>query len=397
MPDLSHTPVLLVMAIGVLAPLLAEIPIGFRIPVVVLEMVLGIVVGPYGFGLVKVEGLLAWLGGTLGLAALFFMAGMELDLDRVRGRPLSLAVTGWGVSLVLGLCAGGVLHKLPFIDAPVMVALALTTTAVGTFMPILRDAGHLDAAFGRFVLAAGVVGEFGPVVVVSLLLTSTYGAGTESALMLGFLAITVAAAFVALRPSPPRVIAFLGRSLESSSQLGVRLVMFVLALFVVMSKTIGLEPVLGAFAAGMIVGLASRGEKGALLRQKLDAICFGFVIPFFFVNSGIEFDLGDLLHSTKSMLLVPVFIILFFIVRGTPAFLYRKDLTQSERLPFMLYSATALPMVVAITNIGVRTGRMTTVVAAALVGAALVSVLLFPTIAESLLSKASSAAHAADA
>ena len=111
MLDLSHTPVLLVMAIGVLAPLLAEIPIGFRIPVVVLEMVLGIVVGPYGFGLVKVEGLLAWLGGTLGLGALFFMAGLELDLDRVRGRPLTLAIKGWGISLVLGLCAAGVLHS----------------------------------------------------------------------------------------------------------------------------------------------------------------------------------------------------------------------------------------------------------------------------------------------
>ena len=336
--NLSHTPVLLVMAIGVLAPLLAEIPIGFRIPVVVLEMVLGIVVGPYGFGLVKVEGLLAWLGGTLGLAALFFMAGMELDLDRVRGRPLSLAVTGWGVSLTLGVCAAGILHVLPFIDAPVMVALTLTTTAVGTFMPILRDAGHLDTQFGRLVLAAGVVGEFGPVIVVSLLLTSSYGIGIESALMLGFLALTLVAAFFALKPSPPGVIAFLSRSLESSSQLGIRIVLFILALFVVLSKTIGLEPVLGAFAAGMIVGLASRGEKGALLRQKLDAVCFGFVIPFFFVNSGIHLDLGALLHSRKAMLLVPVFIILFFIIRGAPVILYRKDLTTRQRLPFMLYS-----------------------------------------------------------
>lgn len=113
MPNLSHNPVLLVTAIAVLAPLLAEIPIGFRIPVVVLEMVLGIVAGPYGLGLIKVEGLLAWLGGTLGLAAVFFMAGMELDLDRVRGHPLTLAVTGWGISLALGLCAAGVLHILP--------------------------------------------------------------------------------------------------------------------------------------------------------------------------------------------------------------------------------------------------------------------------------------------
>jgi len=388
MLNLNHHPVLLVMAIAVLAPLLAEIPLGFRVPVVVLEMVLGMIVGPYGLGLVKVDGLLAWLGATLGLAALFFMAGMELDPDRVRGRPLKLGVTGWGISLLLGLGAAGVLHVLPFIHAPVMVALVLTTTAVGTFMPVLRDAGRLDTAFGRFILAAGIVGEFGPIVAVSLLLTSAHGAGTEAALMLGFLAITLAAAFLALKAKPPKVIALLSRSMESSSQLPVRLALFVLALFVILSQEIGVEAVMGAFASGMIVGLASRGEKGALLRQKMNAICFGFLVPFFFVNSGIQFDLGDLLHSTKTIFLVPVFVILFFIVRGTPVFLYRKDMTRSERLPFMLYSATALPMVVAITSIGVRTGRMTADVAAALVGAGLVSVLLFPAVAEALLSKA---------
>jgi Kef-type K+ transport system membrane component KefB len=394
MPSLSHNPVLLVMAIAVLAPLLAEIPLGFRIPVVVLEMVLGMAVGPYGLGLVKVEGLLAWFGGTLGLAALFFMAGMELDLDRVRGRPLTLAVTGWGISLVLGLGAAGVLHILPFVHAPMMAALALTTTAVGTFMPVLRDAGRFDTSFGRLVLAAGVVGEFGPIVVVSLLLTSTYGVGIEGALMLGLLAITVVAAYLALRPQPPKIIALLSRTMESSSQLPVRLAMFILASFVVLSQDIGIESALGAFAAGMIVGLASRGEKGALLRHKIDAICFGFLIPFFFVNSGIQFDLGALLHSVKTMLFVPLFVVVFFIVRGAPVFLYRKDVTRAERLPFMLYSATALPMVVAITNIGVRTGRMSTDVAAALVGAGLVSVLLFPAVAESLLTKAARVAVA---
>ena len=398
MPSLIHNPVLVVMAIAVLAPLLAEIPIGFRIPVVVLEMVLGIVAGPYGFGLVNVEGRLAqWLGGTLGLAALFFMAGMELDLDRVRGRPLTLGAIGWVISLALGFCAAGVLHILPFIHAPVMAALALTTTSVGTLMPILRDSGHLDTGFGRFVLGAGCMGEFGPIVVVSLLLTSQYGVGTEGALMLGFLAITVAAAFVALRPKPPKLVALLSRTMESSSQFPIRLAMFILAVFVVLSGSIGVEPVLGAFAAGMIVSLGSRGEKGALLRHKLDALCYGFLVPFFFVNSGIQFDLGALLHSTKTMLLVPVFLLLSFIVRGAPVFLYRHDMTRGERLPFILYSATALSLVIAITNIGVRTGRMTTDVAAALVGAGLVSVLLFPTMAEFLLSKANSAAGATHA
>ena len=144
---------------------------------------------------------------------------------------------------------------------------------------------------------------------------------------------------------------------------------------------------LGAFAAGIIVGLATRGEGGKPLRSKIDAVCFGFLVPFFFVTSGMKFDLGALLHSTKTMLLVPGFLILLLVVRGSPVFLYRKDLTKYQRLPFALYSATTLSMVVAITEIGVRSGRMRSDIAAALVGAGMLSVLLFPTIAGVLLSK----------
>jgi Kef-type K+ transport system membrane component KefB len=137
----------------------------------------------------------------------------------------------------------------------------------------------------------------------------------------------------------------------------------------------------------MIVSLAIRGEEGKLLREKIDAVCFGFLVPFFFVMSSMKFDLEALLHSAKTMLLVPAFLILFLVVRGAPVFLYRKDISKDERLPFALYSATTLPMVVAITDIGVRSGRKRTDIAAALVGAGMLSVVLFPTLASVLLSK----------
>jgi Kef-type K+ transport system membrane component KefB len=149
MLDLNNHPVLLVMAIGVAAPLLAEIPIGFRLPVVVLEMVLGIVVGPQVLALARAEGLLGWLGGHLGLAALFFMPGMELDLERVRGRPLMLATYGWFLSLALSPAAVTLLNILPFIHAPMMVAVALATTAMGTILPILWDSGEIGVRSGR--------------------------------------------------------------------------------------------------------------------------------------------------------------------------------------------------------------------------------------------------------
>jgi Kef-type K+ transport system membrane component KefB len=390
----SH-PVLIVLAIAVAAPLLAEIPVGVRLPVVVLEMVLGIIIGPQVLGLATAEGLLGWLGGELGLAALFFMAGMELDLERVRGHPLTLAIRGWVLSLVLGLVVAALLYVLPIVHSPMMVGLALSTTALGTLLPILRDAGLLETEFGRLVLAAGAAGEFGPVVMVSLVLTGQYSEWLKIGLMLTFVAIAFGGARIALGARPPRVIGLLTRTMESSSQLPVLLSLLLLASFVVLSEKLGFELIPGAFAAGMVVGLASRGEAGKPLRRKVEAVCFGFLVPFFFVTSGIKFDLTTLLHSAQAMLLLPALLILLFIVRGVPLFLYRHDLAKGQRLPFALYSATALPLLVAISAIGVQTGRMRSEIAAALVGAGMLSVLFFPTFAGVLLSRIARSAPSA--
>ena len=175
--------------------------------------------------------------------------------------------------------------------------------------------------------------------------------------------------------------------MHSSTQLPVVLSLFLLACFDLLSVRIGLESVLGAFAAGMVVGLASQDEEAKPFRIKMDALCFGFFIPFFFVVRGMNLDLDALLHDTKSLLLVPVFLLLFLVVRGAPVFLYRKDIARNQRLSFALYSGTALPLVVAITNIGVRTGQLGSDMAASLVGAGLLSVVLFPAPAGALLSR----------
>lgn len=384
--DLNSHPIFVVLGIAVLASLLAEIRIGaLRVPVVVSEMLFGILIGPQVFNLVKPGALLLWLGNALGLSALFFMAGMELDLQKVKGRPLTLALRGWVLSLAIALFAAAFLHWLPFLHAPMLVGLILTTTAMGTFLPILRDAGNLDTQFGTYVLAAGAVGEFAPIIVVSLVVTHEYGAWQEVALILGFAGIAIVAALTALGLRPPRVLALLQRSMHSSTQLPIAISVLLLASFDLLSQKIGLEAVVGAFAAGMIVGLASQGDPGKLFRQKMEALSFGFFVPFFFVVSGINLDIGALVHSSKALLLVPLFLLLFVLVRGVPVFLYGDSLAPSERLPFALYSATALPMVVAITNLGVSIGRITAELAAALVGSALLSVLLFPTLASALI------------
>ncbi|MGO9829608.1 MAG: cation:proton antiporter [Myxococcaceae bacterium] len=382
-------PALLVLLIAVIAPLLAEIPIGIRLPALVLEILLGIIVGPHVLGLARMTPLLGWLGGTLGLAALFFMAGLELDLEKVRGRPLLLAGRGWILSIVLGLAAAGLLHALRPVHAPMMVALALATTAMGVLTPVLRDAGQLDTDFGRLVLAAGALGEFGPIVVMSLVLTRTYSSWVEIVLMVVFVVLAVAAALVALGMRPPRLVALLTRLMESSSQLPVRVSLLLLAAFTVLSEKFGFEAVPGAFAAGMVVGLATRGPSGKPLRGKIEAVCFGFLVPFFYVTTGLKFDLSALLLSATTMLLVPAFLGLLLVVRGAPVVFYHHVLTEGQRLPFALLSATALPLVVAIAELGVRSGQMRTDIAAALVGAAMLSVLLFPAIAGSLRSRTS--------
>lgn len=329
---------------------------------------------------------MVWTGRVISAVLL---AGMELDLERVAGRPLELAAGAWLLSLFLGLSAGLLLYILPFVHAPIMIALALTTTAIGMIMPMLRDSERLNTQFGNLVLAAGAMGEFGPVVVASLVLTRQSNAWWAIMLMLNFVVFAVGAAIVALRYRPPKVLNLFNRTLHSSAQLPICFSLLLLASFVVLSETIGLEAVLGAFSAGMIVGLASRGESGKLFREKMDAISYGAFIPFFFVVNGMNLAVGDLIHDPGTMALVPIFLTCFVVVRGLPVLLYRSDLTKDERWPFVLYSATALPMVVAISEIGVRTGRMRPSIATALVGAGLISVLVFPALAEVLLSRCS--------
>jgi Kef-type K+ transport system membrane component KefB len=383
---LSGHPVFWLLLAAVAAPLLAEIPLGFRVPVVVLEVVLGIVIGPHVLGLVRFEGFVAVMF-TFGMATTLFMAGMELDFGQIRGRPLSLAALGWITSVLLGFVAVGMLHVIPQVHAPLMVTLALCTTGLGILIPIFRDGGQLDTPFGRLFVAAGTLGEVGPIVAMSLLLSQQYSTWQEIGFLLVFLAIVGVAAAVGIGARPPRVLELLSRTMHSSSQLPVRISLLLLVALFVLAEDFGFESIFGAFAAGMIVGLATRGADGDSMRAKLDAVCFGWFYPFFFVGTGIKFDIAALGRDVTTMLLVPAFLVLFLVVRGAPILLYRNDIAKTERLPFALSASVAsLSIIVVITEIGVRARAMTPDIAAALVGAALLSVLLFPTIAGGLLS-----------
>ena len=369
---------LLVFTIAAVAPFLCEWLPGIRLPLVVMEIVLGIVVGPQVLGWATAGPTIEALS-RFGLAALFSLAGFEIDFPLLRGRPITTAVLGWLVSFVICLGVGFGLQGFGIVDSGLIVGAALATTALGTLMPILRDANELSTRFGAYVVAAGTIGEFAPIVLIALVLSSGPDEpGGSLVLMLVFAAITIVGALIALKYRPPRLIVVIQEKMDTSAQLPVRLAILVLASVAILARDFGIDSILGALAAGVLVGLASPGEFGKTLRRKLDGIGFGFLVPIFFVTTGLHFDLHALINSRLAWLQLPMFLTLFFVVRGLPALLIARELDLRSRLALGLLSATELPLVIAIADIGVRSGQLGEETAASLVGAGMASVLLFP-------------------
>lgn len=327
------------------------------------------------------------------MVAVLFMAGMEIDFKCIRGRPLSLGVRGWIASLVLAVLVVAVLHVIPEVQAPMMVVIALTTTGLDTLLPILRDSGQFEAPFGRMRLAAGPPGEVGPIVAVSLALSERYSTWQEFLFLLRFPGLVALAAAIGVGVRPPKVISLVSRTMHASTQLPVRIALLILGGLVLITNVFGFEAAFGTFAGGMIVGLATRGPDGEPFRVNIDAVCFGWFAPFFYVGTGIAFDVVALARDITTMLLLPAFLALFLLVRGLPVFLYRRDLAKPELLPFALSTAvTSLGLVVVIAHVGLQTKHMNPDIAQALVGAALLSLLVFPTLSRVLLSRAQPAA-----
>ena len=372
-------PTLLLIAIAaVLAPILSDasrrlVPV----PEVVIQIVLGILIGPSVLALTRPSSVVTALS-DLGLTYLMFLAGLELDVSRMREGRFSRAVTAWLGSLVLALGVGALLHATGLVLDTVVVGLCLTTTALTTLLPILRDSGVLKSSFGPTVLSVGAIGEFGPILAVALLLTSHDDRLTVLTLVL-FTAVAVAAALLAVRVHPPRLVAMLGRHLHSSSQLPVRISVTLVVFLVYLATKLSLDVLLGAFAAGVIVRLFIRGENTEQITSKLEAIGFGFLIPIFFIETGINLDLHALEHQPRVLLLVPVFALLFLFTRGLPTLVvYRRVLDRAQLTALSILSSTALPLVVVITTIGVDEHKMKPQNASALVAAGMLSVLVFP-------------------
>ena len=380
--------ILIVLSVAAVAPVISGL-VGLRLrsvilPVVVVELLLGVVIGPQVLNLAYEDDILGAFA-DFGLAFLFFFAGYEIRIERLLGAPLKLALIGWGISLALAYALSGGLHSLGIVVSGLLAGSALVTTAIGTLVPILNDEGKLEGNFGKHMLAVGAIGELGPILIVTLLLGASTGEAHQIALLIAFVVVAVLAGLVTTGIAT-RWFGFIQARIEQSGQLPIRLTVLLLFALVAIAGDLGMDVILGAFAAGMIMGMIVGDREARLFETKLEAVGFGFLIPFFFITSGMAVDVDALFGSVEDFLKLPLFFALMLIVRGVPAMLlYKRELPREELAPLAFLSATQLPLVVAITSIGLETGKMHATTAAALVGAAVLSVLIFPSIAVRLL------------
>jgi Kef-type K+ transport system membrane component KefB len=387
--ELHFTNLLIVVAAAFAVPLVLGLFPAVRLPAVVLEIVVGIVIGPHGLGWVTVDEPIEVLA-LIGLAFLLFLAGLEIEFSQLRGRVLKLAGGGFALSFAIAVAAGLLLKAGGFVAQPLFAAIVLSATSLGIIVPLLKDSGESRSSFGQLVIAAGSIADFGAVILLTLFFSRETTGTAEKILLLGsFLLLALAAGLaVAGAERVPRIDSAIRRLANTTAQIRVRGAFVLMIGFVALAQGLGLEVILGAFVAGAILRLADRDReilRHPALQTKLEAVGYGVFIPVFFVNSGLNFDLGALFSSADVLLRVPVFLAALLVVRGVPALLYRSDLGGRLTAVAALLQATSLPFIVAATQIGQDLGVVTRANAAAFIAAGLLSVLIFPLTALTLL------------
>jgi len=401
MLSVHFTNLLIVVAVGFLAPLALGFVPSFRLPSIVLELVLGIVIGPSVFGWVEPD-LAVTILALVGLAFLLFLSGLEIDFERLRGRILRLTSIGFAVSFAIAIVLGLGLKAGGFVKSPLFVAIVLVASSVGVLVPVLKDSGDISSSFGQLVIAAASIAEFGSIVLLSLFFSgkgSTSTAGTLI-LLVGFglvvLLVGLAIAGVEHSLSLDRV---LRRLQDTTAEIRVRAAFVLLIGFTALAESVGFETILGAFAAGALLSLIDRDKAMTHpeLRVKLEAVGFGVFIPVFFVASGVRFDLDALFASASTVARVPLFLLAIYLARGLPALLYVGLLGRSQSVIAGVLQATSLTFIVAATQIGLELGMVSQASAAGLVAAGLLSVAISPTVGLVLLQRRQPRTRSVDA
>ncbi len=378
---------LIVVAVGFAAPFLLGLFPRVKLPSVVLEIIAGIVIGPSVLGIVHVDQSIEVIA-VIGLAFLLFLAGLEIDFSKLRGPVLRLTFAAFVVSFAIAVVVALVLKAAGLIETPLLVAIILCATSLGVLIPVLKDAGQVSSSLGQLIIAAGTIADFGAVILLSVFFSGEGGVGS-TLLLIGGLVLLAVVVFIAVRGAErsTAIRADLVRLQDTTAQIRVRGAVVLLVGFAAIADRLGLESILGAFMAGAILSLLDRDQQMTHpeFRRKLEAVGFGVFIPVFFVTSGVRYDLGALVASASNVIMVPIFLAALVAVRGLPALTYRRLLGGRQTAIAGLMQATSLPFIVAATAIGQDLDLISAAEGAALIGAGLLSVLLFPIIGLSLL------------
>jgi len=363
-----------VLGLAALTPIITGLLPGPRVPQVVVFLMGGVVIGPEVLDLGSASSLNVF--SEVGLGFLFLLAGYEVDPKLLREPVMRMAATAWFGSVAVSLAVTGVLWATGLVSDYVVIAIGLTTTALGTILPIVRDAGLLEGPLARPIVANGAIGEFGPILAMAIFLgTAGKFIALVTLMLFGFMAVTVL--FIPRRLVPSKVSEIVAGGTEQTSQATLRWVVVMLVGLLLIAGQLGLDVILGAFAAGVVLRLA-RPKDIEVLEHKLDAVGYGFFIPIYFIVSGMNLDIVSIVENPGRLLM---FFALLIVVRGGSVFIVHRNLPNKERRQLALLSATALPLLVALSQIGMEAGKMQPANAAALVGAGALSVLIFPMLA----------------
>jgi Kef-type K+ transport system membrane component KefB len=379
--EISFTSLAVVAAAGFVAPLALGLFPKLRLPNVVAEIVLGIVIGPSVLGWAHADEPVQIMA-LIGLSFLLLIAGLEVDYERLRGRLLEVTGVGFVVSVAIGFALGLALHAGGLVKSPLLIAIMFSATGLGIVIAVLKDADQVETSFGQLVIAGSSIAEVGTIVLLTLFFSgesSSVGAKLVLLGLFGLLCLAVVVAVTRVARSM-RVMQTLVRLQDTTAQIRVRGAFVLLSVFVVLASKFGLEAILGAFLAGAILKLVDRDQAMThpQFRAKLEAAGFGIFIPFFFVTSGVRYDAGALFGHASTLARVPLFLAVLLAVRGLPALLYRPLVGGRQTLAAGLLQSTSIGFLVVASQIGQDMGLISAANAAAVIAAGLLSVLLFP-------------------
>ncbi|RDB60887.1 sodium:proton exchanger [Gordonibacter sp. 28C] len=371
----------IIALVAAACPILARLIPGKLVPETVFLLIAGAVLGPNLVGAIELTESVGLLS-DLGLAFLFLLAGYEINPKSLTGSQGKRGLATWAVSIVLAFLFVHFAGRLFDNELEsVAVAIALTTTALGTLMPILKERELMGTRVGESILAYGTWGELCPILAMALLL-STRAEWKTILILLAFAALCVLVAVVPAKAKKAghKLFNFLTANAEGTSQTMMRVTVLLLVGLVALSAVFDLDIVLGAFASGFVLRyIIPEGDHA--LEHKLDGVAYGFLIPIFFVVSGAKIDLLAVFQQPAMLV---GFIVLLLLIRAVPIFAAlstgkdTRDISSHNRLTIALYCTTALPIIVAVTSVAVSAGAMPQETASVLVAAGAITVFLMP-------------------